>query len=153
MTHGFVRAAMLCKGEVEDAKSIDEFITLASIFGNPIPDIKDLDFKIASGLWKILTGNFQKHVITDEDKAQSEKRAPNDKQIDWMIYDVFKISNDNEVILDFSDLSNIQTKTDSVQAFDTKWDDALSAGSTDRPTDGMLESLYKMQVEKSEEMK
>ena len=44
------------------------------------------------------------------------------------------------------------SKNDNVQAFDTKWDEVLSA-LTDRPTDSMLESLYKMQVEKSEELK
>ena len=43
-------------------------------------------------------------------------------------------------------------KNDNVQPFDTKWDEILSAV-TDRPTDSMLESLYKMQIEKSEELK
>ena len=42
-------------------------------------------------------------------------------------------------------------KNDNVQAFDTKWDEVLSAA-TDRPTDSILESVHKMQVEKSEEM-
>ena len=45
--------------------------------------------------------------------------------------------------------SEIQVKSDNVQAFDTKWDDVLSAV-TDRFTDNLLESLYKMQVEKLE---
>ena len=45
--------------------------------------------------------------------------------------------------------SEIQVKSDNVQAFDTKWDEVLSAV-TDRFTDNLLESLYKMQVEKLE---
>ena len=49
----------------EDVKSIDELITSASI---------RLDFKIARGLKKILTGNFKKQVTTAESKAQAEKR-------------------------------------------------------------------------------
>ena len=45
-----------------------------------------------------------------------------------------------------------QLKNDSVQAFDTKWDEVASAV-TDRLTDSILETLYKMQVEKSEGLK
>ena len=49
-------------GEVEDAESIDEFITLASSIGDPILDFENLDFKIASGLRNILTVIFKKQV-------------------------------------------------------------------------------------------
>ena len=65
-----------------------------------------------------------------------------------MIRDFFA----NSGVLDFTDLSKVQLKNDSVQAFDTKWDEVVSAV-TDRPTDSMLESLNMMQVEKSEESK
>ena len=43
-------------------------------------------------------------------------------------------------------------KNDNVQTFDTKWDEVLPAV-TDRPTDSISESLYKMQYEKSDEFK
>ena len=55
-----------------------------------------------------------------------------------MIYDFFKISGDNEAILDFRDLSKVQFKNDNVQAFDTEWDKELSAV-TDRLADNKLE--------------
>ena len=45
----------------------------------------------------------------------------------------------------------VQLKKDSVQAFDTKWDE-ISSTITDRPTDSMLESLYTMQIAMSEEI-
>ena len=114
-------------------------------------DFENLDFKIASGLRNILTGNFKKQVTTAEGKAQSEKRSLTDRQIAWMIYGYFKISDDHEAILDFRDFSKAQFKNDSVQAFDAKWNEVLSAV-TDGPTDHTLESLYKMQVPKSEEL-
>ena len=110
---------MLWNGEVEDAKNIDELSTSASIQGRPIPDFENLDFKIACGLKKNLTGDF------------------------------FKIRGDNEAILDFRDLSKVQLMFGNFQAFDTKWDEVLQAV-TDRPTDSILESLFQMQVEKSE---
>ena len=69
-----------------------------------------------------------------------------------MICGFFKLCGDNEVILDFGDLSKVQLMNDNVQAFDTTWDDVFSAV-TDRPTVSKLESLYKMQFEMSEELK
>ena len=69
-----------------------------------------------------------------------------------MIHDFFKISGVNQAILDFRDLSKVQLLYDNVQASDTKWDEVLSAV-TARLTDSILESLYKMQVEKSEDLK
>ena len=68
-----------------------------------------------------------------------------------MFHDFFKVRGVNEAILDFRDLSNVQLKNDSVQAFDPKWDQVSSAV-TDRTTDSISERLYKMQVEKSAEM-
>ena len=55
-------------------------------------------------------------------------------------------------ILDSGDLSNAQLENDSVQALDAKWDEVLSP-ITDRPADSIFESVYKMQIEKSEDLK
>ena len=93
---------MLRIGEVEDEESIDDLSTPASRTGRPIPDFENLDCKIVSGLMKILTGYFRKtRVTTAEGKAQSEKRSVTGKQIAWVIHDIFKISCDNEAIMDF----------------------------------------------------
>ena len=83
---------MLWIGEVEDAKCIDDVITSASTTGDPIPDF---DFKIASGLRKILTRNFKKQVINQKRDHLSGR------QIAWMIYDFFTTGGDNDAILDF----------------------------------------------------
>ena len=82
---------------------------------------------------KILTGNFKKQVTTGEGKAHSEKRSLTGRQI--------------APISDFRGLSKVHRKNDNVQAFNTKWNEVLSA-LTDRLTDNMLERLSKMQVEK-----
>ena len=148
----FPRHAMLWIGEVEDAESVDDLISSASFTGKSILDFENLDFKIASGLRKIVRGNLKKQVTTVEGKAQSEKSSLTDRQIAWMIYDLFEISGNNEAILDFRHLTKKQLKSDNVQAFDAKWDEVLSAV-TDRPTDSKLESLYKMRVGKSKELK
>ena len=86
---------------------------------------KNLDFKIASGLREIPTGNFKKQVTTAEGKAPSEKRSLTGRQIACVI---------------FSYLTKVQFKNDNVQTFDTKWDEAPSAVIR-RLRDSTLESL------------
>ena len=92
-----------------------------------IPDFENLDFKIASGLSKNLTGNFKKQVTTAEGKAQSENTSLTGRQIDCMICDFFKIDGDNEPILDFRDLPKAHLKNDTGQAFDKKLDEVSFA--------------------------
>ena len=112
--------AILWIGEVEHAGRIDDIITAAFITGRPALDFENLDFKIASRLGKILTGNFKQQVTTAEVKAQPETRSHTGKQIAWMIYDFSKICGDTEALLDFR-VSKVQLTNDNVQAFDTKW--------------------------------
>ena len=98
---------MLWIGEVEDAKSIDDLITSASLPERPIPDVENLDCKFASELRKIFT-NFKKQVTAAEGKPQSEKRSLTGRQIAWMICDLYDMSGDNEAILDFRYLTKVQ---------------------------------------------
>ena len=57
-----------------------------------------------------------------------------------MIFDFLNIGGDTEAILDCRDSPKAQSKNDNVQAFDTKWDDVLSAV-TDRLTDSIGKSV------------
>ena len=81
---------MLRIGEVEDATSIADLISSASTTGKSILDFENLDFKIASGLCKILTGNFKKTSHHSRRKVPAEKISLTGRQIAWMIYDFFK---------------------------------------------------------------
>ena len=59
----------ICGGK--DGQQFDDLITSTSTTGRPTPDFENLGFKIASGLGKILSGNFKKQ----DTKAQlSQKR-------------------------------------------------------------------------------
>ena len=129
----YSRAAMPRIGEVEDVSGIDDLVTSASTTGRPIPDFEDLEFKIASGLRKIFTGIFKKPCLQCRQKRSTRGE----------IYDFFKLGGDNDV-LDFRDLSKVHLKNDHVQALD----EVLSAV-TDRLTDSILVSLYKMHVWKT----
>ena len=102
--------------------------------------------------WTQQDPNGKHQVTTEEGKAQSEKRSLTGRQIARMIYDVFDISGDNEGILVFTDLSKVQFQNDIVLRLRHKVGRS-SISSHLQTTDSILESPYKMQVEKSEDFK
>ena len=77
------RAAMLRHGEVEDADSIDELITLASFTGRPTPDFENLDFKIATRLRKIFNRRLR------ETSHRSRRRSSIRDKISYRQRDCF----------------------------------------------------------------
>ena len=108
----------------------------------PQPDFENLDFQDCKRTHENPDRKLQ------ETSHQSEKGSFTGRQIAWVIYNNFKTSGENGAILDVRVLSKVQLKNDNVQAFDAKWDEVLSSV-TNRFIESMLESLYKMQVEKS----
>ena len=124
----YPRTAVLWIGEVEGAESIDDLITSAPFTGEPIMDFENHDFKIAGGLRKILTGNFEKQVTTAEGKAQSRKLLTDGQTNAWMIYDVFKISGNDEAILDSREVKRPRTTTfrSSTQSWTKKYQQSLT---------------------------
>ena len=134
---------MLWIGEVEDAKSIDDLISSASKVG---------DFQDCKRAQENPDEKLQEtsHHCPREDSIREPMTYS--EHIAWMIYDFFKISGDNEAILDFRDLSEVQLKNDNVQAFDTKWSEVSSAA-IDRATDNVLEICARCKLKKSEDLK
>ena len=106
-----------------------------------MPDFENVDFEVASGPRKILTGNFKKQVTTVEGKGPSEKQSQQEDRllegstISSKIVATMKPSWTSQR----SSFRHIQ------------WDEVLSAV-TDRPADNISVSLSEMQIEKSEEL-
>ena len=123
----YPRAAALCIDEVEDDISIDHLITSASMTGRPIPDFENLDFMIASGLRKILTGTVKKQVTTAEGKVQSREEITygqtdcfDDLRLLQQLVATMKLSWTSEIYRMFN------FRKDNIQAFDTKWTEVLT---------------------------
>ena len=70
----------------------------------------------------------------------------------WLICNNFRISVESEAILDLGDLLMVELKNDNTLASDTKWDEVISSMNT-KPVDTILKMLYRMQLEKSDELK
>ena len=69
-----------------------------------------------------------------------------------MIYDCFRVTGAHDTVLDSADLYSISLRNDDVQDFDTRWDGILSSMSK-IPSDEMLESLHKLIIRASDQLK
>ena len=58
----------------------------------------------------------------------------------------------HETILNFNDLVKVELRGDDLQDFDTQWVE-VSISIREMPSDSILESLYRTQLKKSEELK
>ena len=69
-----------------------------------------------------------------------------------MIYDCFRVTGAHDTVLDSADLFSITLRSDDVQDFDTRWDEILLS-MTKIPSDDILESLYKLRIRESDQLK
>ena len=112
-----------------------------------------LDARIASALKKIIQNSyFKMKVSLEEQKAQKEDRFLPGRQIAFMIYDYFRVTGAHDAVLDYADLFPVTPHDDNIQEFDTRWDDVLLS-LTRIPPDDVLESLYKLSIRESDQLK
>ena len=123
------------------------------IAGKNFPNFDEmLDAKIASALDKIIQNSHFKKVSLEEQEAQIEDRFLRGRQVAFMIYDYFRVTGAHETVLDYAGLSFVTLQDDNVQEFDTRWDEVLPSISK-CPSDDVLESLYKIRIRESDQLK
>ena len=69
-----------------------------------------------------------------------------------MIYDYFRVTGAHDTVLDYADSFSVTLRDDNVQEFDTKWDEILLS-MTKVPPDDVLDSLYKLTIRESDQLK
>ena len=69
-----------------------------------------------------------------------------------MICDYFRVTGAHDTVLDYADLFSVDLRNDDVQELDTRWDDILLSMSKIPPAD-ILESLYKLRIRESDQLK
>ena len=69
-----------------------------------------------------------------------------------MIYDYFRVTGAHDTVSYYADLFSVTLRDDNIQEFDTRWDEVLL--STSRiPSDDVLESLCKLRIRESTQLK
>ena len=140
--------------EVEKFESVYDLKSSRSILGYAhFPNFEMLDARVASALNKIiLNSHFKKKVSLEEQKAQIEDRFLRGRQIAYMIYDNFPTIGAHDIVLDCADLFSMNLYGGDVQEFDTRWDEKLLSMSK-IPPDDVLESLDKLRIRDSDQLK
>ena len=64
-----------------------------------------------------------KKVSLEEQKAQKADRFLRGREVAYLIFDYFQVTDVNESVLDYSDLFTVVLRNDNIQEFDTRWDD------------------------------
>ena len=144
---------MLWIKELEMVDSLEEWKSSRSASGKNFPNFEMLDAKIASALNKIIPNSqFKKKVSLEEQKAQKEDRFLRGRQVAFMIYDYFRVTGAHDTVLDYADLFPVTLHDDNVQEFGTRWDEVpLSMAKI--PSDDIWESLCKLRIRESEQLK
>ena len=68
-----------------------------------------------------------------------------------MIYNYIRVTGAHDTVLDHADLISVTLRADNIQEFDTRWEKVLL--STSIPCDDILESLYKLRIRESAQLK
>ena len=85
-------------------------------------------------------------------KAQKQDRFLRGRQIAYLIYEYFWVTEANGSVEHYADLFTIVLRNDDIQEFDSKWD-GIYEQLPKIPSDDILEGLYKLRVRKSEKLK
>ena len=125
---------------MEMVDSVDDLKSSRSIRGTPGPNFELLDARIASALNKIIQNtHFKKKVSLEEMKAHKEDRFLRGRQIAYLIYEHFRVTEANDSVQNYADLFTVVLRNDDIQKFDSQWDEKLLS-MTQIPSDDILET-------------
>ena len=84
-------------------------------------------------------------------KAHKEDRFLRGRQIAYLIYENFRVTEANDSVESYADLFAVVLRYDDIQEFDSKCDEILLS-MTQIPSDDILEGLYKLRIRESEKL-
>ncbi|MCP4923535.1 MAG: hypothetical protein GY915_05840, partial [bacterium] len=141
--HRRAEGAFLWITEVEKATSIDDLADSGKF--------PDLDTKLSLALDSILSGEFKKTVGTKEIELSKEGKMIKGRQIAFMIYKNFKVSEIDGVMLEWESIIDVELRHDNLQQFLNDWEQTMLHIDT-VPDERFLESLFRKQLEKSDQL-
>ena len=105
---------MVWINEIESAKSVADLKTAHSVTGAKLQTNDEvLGSKKASGLKKIINGAFNKRRVSiQKEAAKKARRFLTGRQVAWMIYELFRVNDTDESVLDLSEILKVELKYD-----------------------------------------
>ena len=80
-----------------------------------------LNAKVATGVWKITTGEFQRELELLEEKEAAEGRLLNGRQLYFLILEKLNTTDADGEVKDLEDLLTVELKGDNLRALHTEW--------------------------------
>ena len=141
---------MVWISEIDSTKSVADLKTSYTVRVAELQtNFEVLDSEIASDLKHIINGDFKRRVFIHEEAAQ---KSLTERQVAWMIYEYFKVSDTDESVLDLNDILKVEFKTDNIQSFNARWDENIFA-IEEQPGDEILDNFCHRQLQQSEQSK
>ena len=131
--------------EIEVATDIQSLITPTSKYGQKF---ETLDMKIATGLWKILNGDFEKKLqIEERILQQSTPHAMlTGRQVAYRIFQHFSLPEARTAYLNITHLCALRVQKDDLRLYDLQWDEILLKIDPEPPAD-ILATIYQGALE------
>ena len=115
-------------------------------------EFEELDAKLSTALDSLIQGELKRKVQVKETQLSQQGMPITGRQITWMLYDYFKVSTNDGVLLDWEAILRVLLKGDNLSQFLTDWETTL-LNIQDCPPDTMLEGLLRTQLDQSEQLK
>ena len=131
--------------------------------GDPNFDIDDLhdsspfpitDLLLRDACIKVIDGELLRKVMLIDSEMSKNRMQLSGRQVLWLIFQDFKVSEATGALYSFRDLNNIHMKQEDISGFMANWDYLLlnlQPGS--RPTDRILLDLFYTQIKNHSYMK
>ena len=130
--------------DMDAAKSIEDLADIG--------EFETLDAKLAAGLGKVLHGELGRQIrVLEEKLAATSKVMLRGRQVLFLICDYSKITAETGQVMDFEDIMAVELKGDNVRGYLNDWELTLHAVK-EVPSEDILESLVRRQLEKSNQL-
>ena len=97
----------------------------------------------------VLQDEFKKKVQVKETEYSKDGLLLTGRQITWVLYEYFKVSETDVALLDWDELPSIELEGDNLQQFLSDWESTLLS-INDLPDAKFLETLFRRQLDKGD---
>ena len=113
---------------------------------------EELDAKLSKELDKIMQGDFKKRIQVKETEYSKRGEMLTGRQITWLLYDNFKISDTDGVMLEWDAIMQVEPKGDNLAQFVSDWETTL-LNINGMPEEKILESVFRKQLMQNDQLK
>ena len=103
---------------MEMVNSVDDLKSSSSVRGIQMPNFEVLDARTASALNNIIhNSDFKRRISPEERKTQKEDRFFRGRQMAYLIYEYFQVTQADDSVENYTDLFTIVLRNDDIQEF------------------------------------